>query len=138
MASKSCEGLTFSRSLMVKPSLLTLPTRSTSSAFVALIRLRAIGVGNVFSSSVKNLWVWNGGFVWDDVEGCACFAEIIWVDGWGGLKYSFENDSFEPGGSEPDWVVFVRPLSEVASDMDREVEGSSEWGGSGSETFGEA
>ena len=86
-------------------------------------------MGNVFSSSVKNLWVWNGGFAYDDVEECACSEETIWVDGWGVLEYSFENepsDPFKPGESEPDWILFLWLLSEVASDMDREVEGSSE------------
>jgi len=28
---------------------------------VARIRLRAVGVGNVFSKAVKKAWVWNGG-----------------------------------------------------------------------------
>lgn len=49
---------------MVSPSLLTLPTRSTSSARVARMRLRAVGVGKVRSSAAKNAWVWNGGAVY--------------------------------------------------------------------------
>jgi hypothetical protein len=52
---------TLSRSLIVNPSLLTLPIRSTSTALVARMRPRAVCGGKVFSSRVKNLCVWKGG-----------------------------------------------------------------------------
>jgi len=48
---------TLSKSLTVKPSLRTLPMRSTSNARVALMRLLAVGSGNVLSRAVKNVWV---------------------------------------------------------------------------------
>ena len=44
---------TFSRSLLVKASLRTLPRRSTSKARVARIRLLAVGAGNVFTNAEK-------------------------------------------------------------------------------------
>ena len=53
---------TLSRSLYVSPSRLTFPTRSTSRARVARMRLRAVCLGNVFSSSLKKAWVLKGGF----------------------------------------------------------------------------
>lgn len=50
-----------SRSFVESASLLTLPILSTRRALVALIKLRAVGSGKVFSSAVKNEWVLNGG-----------------------------------------------------------------------------
>ena len=67
--------ITLSRSLYVSPSRLTLPMRSTSKARVARMRLREEGVGNVFSSTLKNAWVSNGGLWYVEVCGSALLVE---------------------------------------------------------------